>query len=429
MPGDLTVQLSHVVPDAKRHALFMRTRKDTDAPSHAGEQVLLDTTIHDGRSADLKLDEASFELFEHPTKLATEDFYGGQRVYTEYYDEIRDLFKKVTGCAHVHVFHHQVRNKQRLVSGESTEGVSTSTPVQPYAYGIHTDSSCFHAEDMFKVMVQSAPPNCRCGRFLYINAWRNIAEEPVEHDHLAVLDERTLVKPDDYIQTELHGVGYDVLQYNLSSRNAGQHQWYYFPQMRTNEVLVFKQWDSDTLRPGRVCFHTAISDPTAPVGAPARQSIEVRSFLFFPDHKPNTCPVMPAPELGDEGGQGVTAVGGKDSIKNGLTCIESDTRCARWLLFFLQWQYKTGGSKSVLEVMVKDDGNHHELKEATAATKAKTLELLLQQGAGKHVDRIFAGPGPMGLMLRKLFKTQLGAALMGAATALAVSAMVKRCTK
>jgi len=282
---------------------------------------------------------------------------------------------------------------------------------------------------MFKVMVQSAPPNCRCGRFLYINAWRNIAEEPVEHDHLAVLDERTLVKPDDYIQTELHGVGYDVLQYNLSSRNAGQHQWYYFPQMRTNEVLVFKQWDSDTLRPGRVCFHTAISDPTAPVGAPARQSIEVRSFLFFPDHKPNTCPVMPAPELGDEGGQGVTAVGGKDSIKNGLTCIESDTRCARWLLFFLQWQYKTGGSKSVLEVMVKDDGNHHELKEATAATKAKTLELLLQQGAGKHVDRIFAGPGPMGLMLRKLFKTQLGAALMGAATALAVSAMVKRCTK
>merc|ERR1712129_89998 len=138
---------------------------------------------------------------------------------------------------------------------------------------------------------------------------------------------------------------------------------------------------------------------------------------------------MPALEHGDEGDQGVRAVDGAASIKNGLTYIEGDDSLRAMVVGFLQWQYQTGGSKSVLEVMVNDDGNHHGLKEATAATKAKILELLLQQGADKHVDRIFAGTGPLGLMLRKLFKTQLGAALMGAATALAVSAMVKRCTK
>ena len=56
----------------------------------------------------------------------------------------------------------------------------------------------------------------KSGRFMYINAWRNISDTPIgragQHigytffsgnDHLAVYDETSLVKPDNYIVADL----------------------------------------------------------------------------------------------------------------------------------------------------------------------------------------------------------------------------------
>ena len=57
---------------------------------------------------------------------------------------------------------------------------------------------------------------------------------------------------------------------------------YYYSAMKKNEVILFKQWDSDPTLSGRITFHTAFSDPAAPPDAPTRQSIEVRAIAFFP---------------------------------------------------------------------------------------------------------------------------------------------------
>ena len=43
----------------------------------------------------------------------------------------------------------------------------------------------------------------KSGRFLYLNAWRNISDTPIGNNHLAVCDETSLVAPDDYIPTDL----------------------------------------------------------------------------------------------------------------------------------------------------------------------------------------------------------------------------------
>ena len=51
-----------------------------------------------------------------------------------YYPEIAELIKKTTGAAHVHPFHHQVRNKDR--NNGHIQNLATS--VQGYAAGIHT---------------------------------------------------------------------------------------------------------------------------------------------------------------------------------------------------------------------------------------------------------------------------------------------------
>ena len=51
--------------------------------------------------------------------------------------------------------------------------------------------------------------------------------------------------------------------------------------MTPEEAIVFKVYDS--LQDGRARFtpHTSFEDPTTPVDAPPRESIEARLFAFF----------------------------------------------------------------------------------------------------------------------------------------------------
>ena len=58
------------------------------------------------------------------------------------------------------------------------------------------------------------------------------------------------------------------------------HRWYWFPQMRREEALVFKVYDS-IKDSARWTAHTAFDDPTAPPGARPRESIEIRTLALF----------------------------------------------------------------------------------------------------------------------------------------------------
>ena len=60
-----------------------------------------------------------------------------------------------------------------------------------------------------------------------------------------------------------------------------RHRWFYFPEMRRDEAIVFKVYDS--AKDGRARFtpHTSFDDPRTPPGAPPRQSIEARAIAFF----------------------------------------------------------------------------------------------------------------------------------------------------
>jgi len=107
----------------------------------------------------------------------------------------------------------------------------------------------------------------------------------------------SLTRPTGGLPCPHHHLG-SLQQYRLLEANAGRHRWFYFPAMRRDEVILFKQWDSDPTLPGRMCFHTSFHDPAAPgpPGAAPRQSVEARGLAFFPDHQPNTCPSVAAPQ-------------------------------------------------------------------------------------------------------------------------------------
>ena len=52
-------------------------------------------------------------------------------------------------------------------------------------------------------------------------------------------------------------------------------------RISADEALLLKCYDSATDGRARFTCHTAFADPTCPEGAPARESIEVRTLAFF----------------------------------------------------------------------------------------------------------------------------------------------------
>ena len=65
---------------------------------------------------------------------------------------------------------------------------------------IHCDSHPVAAATLFRHWVKKeGREDLETGRFMYLTAWRNIADTPVRNDHLVLCDERSVVKPDDYM--------------------------------------------------------------------------------------------------------------------------------------------------------------------------------------------------------------------------------------
>ena len=149
-----------------------------------------------------------------------------------------EMFKKVTGAVHVHVFHHQLR-----AATNNADGNGFNTSVQPCAMAVHSDSSRHVAENSFLWFAENAVDAKFCkGRFVYINAWRNITTDPIENNRFAMY----LVSLDDNLASDLFMPGARFMQYGMSDHNAAaKHRRYYFQKMQMEEVLLFKQFESD----------------------------------------------------------------------------------------------------------------------------------------------------------------------------------------
>jgi hypothetical protein len=230
------------------------------------------TTIHDLRPAasELALDEVGFRLLTH--RSAVKDFWDEEEIKRVYYPETVELLKRVTGAAEVRVFDHTLR---RRVPGKDDR--STGIPRQP-ANLVHVDQTATSGAARLRVAYPDEADELLRRRVAIVNLWRPI-KSPVLDAPLAVCDARS-VAPKDLIASDLVYRDRRGETYNLVY-NPGQ-RWFYAPEMRADEVLLLKCFDSRADGAvSRFAPHTAFADPTAPQDAPPRESIELRTFLIF----------------------------------------------------------------------------------------------------------------------------------------------------
>jgi hypothetical protein len=234
-----------------------------------GADELKPMTVHNGRLLveTLSLDEQGFIFLEHKTKVA--DFFDLEQLQSVYYPEVEQLIKSASGAARVVIFDHTLR------SGDQTE--REAKLIREPVLSAHNDYTEWSGPNRLREVLPDEAESLLERRFAIIQVWRAI-NQPIQSNPLAVADAKS-VALDDFMIAERrypHRVGQTYrLKYNP------KHRWFYFPEMRRDEALVFKVYESETDGRARFTPHTSFKDPATRANAEPRQSIEVRAFAFF----------------------------------------------------------------------------------------------------------------------------------------------------
>ena len=220
------------------------------------------------------------------------NFYDAHEVERVFYPEIEQLLLDFfPGATDALVYNHDVFNKD--YEGDRTEDQDNKIPgvAANYANLVHND-------------LNDNSGRVRCRELLTKNL-RNFGRE--QHYTEAEADEKmsrrfmsiNLAKPMETVGQypfvlcawpSFADQAY-ITNYRIYDDRVGEttrftyrpeHEWYWFPQQKSNEVSMLKCYDSVTDGSvSRWSFHTACVDPTAPEDAPCRKNVVVRSFVFF----------------------------------------------------------------------------------------------------------------------------------------------------
>ena len=222
--------------------------------------------IHDGRGLDLSLDREGFALVHH--KTAATDLYDEAIIKSIYYPECEALMKEATGAKKVVTFDHIVRN-----AAKSAPGNAVKLP----AGRVHNDYTAWSAPQRVRDLMGAEATELLKHRFAVNNVWRPIAG-PLLRSPLVLCDSQTLdydnLLPSDLRYPDRTGETYAV------TYNPGQ-RWYYVPRMQPDEAILISCYDSARRHAARFSAHGAFDDPSTPADAPPRESIEVRTLVFF----------------------------------------------------------------------------------------------------------------------------------------------------
>ena len=261
---------------------------------------------------EMSIDKNGFEMIPCNIKHLNLDFFNNKEVIDKYYIHCADFIKDRTGAKNVYAFDHNIRS----ASGKKTKKmIKGGQQVQGPAHIVHGDYTLTSAPERLRQLAKPAGKNDTLrlflgksnsllsqdcvnetlsnGRFAIINLWRNIVDDPVEINPLALCDAIT-VSPDDLVVFEIHYT--DRIGENYFAKHNKNHEWYYFNKITQDEALLIKQWDSHGSiaksngklsdnesidNPCTFSFHSAFEDPSTREDAPDRWSMEVRCIVIY----------------------------------------------------------------------------------------------------------------------------------------------------
>lgn len=209
-------------------------------------------------------------------RTAVDNLLDQDEVSSLFYRECAQIVRSLTGCDAVIVTQHQYRNG---FSGLPIDHPRSARPTpngsEGVYGGVHSDVTPY-SEPGWKNLVDGR-------HFQVLNLWcssnrrQTIEVMPLSLCDPASVDPMDMICADSWNQTKHRN---RLVSYRLAF-NENQ-KWFYFPNMESNEMLVFKQYDSMCTQPNLRCvYHGAIEDPSTRHNAPLRETIEVRVLALY----------------------------------------------------------------------------------------------------------------------------------------------------
>ena len=261
--------LNFLIPMAEKPVAY-NYEPPPGIPARTGKSEEHHVAIRDARPliGRLSLDREGFVLLHHQT--AVKNFYDEEEITSVYYPECERVIKEATGAARVVAFDHIVRNAAMA----ALEGSCIKIP----AKRVHNDYTAWSSPKRVRDLMGKEAEELLQHRFAIINLWRPITgpvlESPLTLCDALSLSEENLIAS-DLLYLDRKGETYSIT-YNPNQR------YYYFPMMQPNEPVLIRCFDSARNGAARFSAHTGFDDPTSPPGAPPRESLEVRTLVFFP---------------------------------------------------------------------------------------------------------------------------------------------------
>jgi hypothetical protein len=219
---------------------------------------------------------------QHASDVA--DWTDDAEIERVHYPEIAALAKKLTGCDHALLASHIKR------SPDDAKRHSDLSPI-PLVHSDFADSYGDLLREMYRTgdraeaaEREGISPDVVVGarRLMILQFWRNLG--PAKMDlPLAFCDARTAPRSEirPFPVKNYAGSGFDFEALAFVPSDA--HKWFAFPEMRIDEVVAFRTYDSARVGTDEPYWipHSAFRDPEVELGKPARSSIELRPLCVW----------------------------------------------------------------------------------------------------------------------------------------------------
>ncbi|CAF3303463.1 unnamed protein product [Rotaria sp. Silwood2] len=240
-------------------------------------QSPVDVIIHDlrGKEKSVNLDTNALEVVKYDGYIQ-EEFEEGSETQKIYYEEIINLLKERLGASRVIIYHYTFRSRSSLLTDEECN----TTHRNPVFYP-HVDTDKPGAQRLVeKLLGKEEAERALKNRIQIINIWRPLGQHPITEKPLAICDYQSIDVDKDVHPLTIRGSDYHPTAQIMSRNHPDNHIWYYLSQMKSDEMFLFKMFDSKS-DVAQFAFHTAFINQNAPMLNNEQKSIEIRCLVFY----------------------------------------------------------------------------------------------------------------------------------------------------
>ncbi|MEM7293545.1 MAG: CmcJ/NvfI family oxidoreductase [Pseudomonadota bacterium] len=257
-------ELNFLHPE-ERCAVVRPSTGGCDDASEVGQFESIAVQISDARGRNTSLDREGFGLRNHSTSIG--DWWDDDAIAHTYEAELKSFLMAETGAVRVETFDHT-----RRASSAETRRVRR---IREPSATVHNDYDAAAGLQRWLDFFPQESDVLSNHRLAVLNVWRSIAGT-VEDFPIAFCDASS-VETEDLVSVER--VARDRTGSLQLLKHRDSQQWFYYPGLKANEVLLFKVYDS--AQDGRCRFtpHTSFSEASSTQHE--RISIESRCFLLF----------------------------------------------------------------------------------------------------------------------------------------------------